>query len=437
MAKNQGESTTRSESADSLTINVVSKRNKSFEDIVKECKVDLTVWEKTFFEVKSYEVTCVPRATREKDTDGWVRPDARPIVVPMYSIKVCFTRIGAKKIVSGDKLSFLQEMHRIMQEDKFKFPKFEREDLLINAVPEDDECVAAFPSSDLHLTEQVRYEDSNGYEYGTVVAANRLWAHSQRAKALVQQRSLLQNVTKLWIPLLGDSISGTVHPEFVWSNEMTDSAAVILGTRLYYMFLEEMATLGIPIDVDCVHGNHPRMTPKMPTKRQAHTNRDWEIFEQLRFLFREHPLIKFDICTAQIGLKKIYDWTYAFEHGIGVRNGQEEVFEDQLRGIFDDRTHREISHNKGSSFDMALIGNLHKGKFLERTIVNDSYVGQNELGQSWRLKTIRPGQKAWGITAKSPRTWMETIDLGDVRSNKPGKDPISSYAAWFVKKNGR
>jgi hypothetical protein len=119
-----------------------------------------------------------------------------------------------------------------------------------------------------------------------------------------------------------------------------------------------------------------------------------------------------------------------------VSSGQEEQFESRIRDLFDDPVYREATNEQGAAFDQILIGNMHKPKFLERTIVNGSYIGQNELGQSWRLKPIKAQQLMWGVSKKHVRTWMYAVDMTHIR-NETATNPMSEYAVWFMRRNRR
>jgi hypothetical protein len=58
-----------------------------------------------------------------------------------------------------------------------------------------------------------------------------------------------------------------------------------------------------------------------------------------------------------------------FEHGIDVKSGGEEDFERRLRSLYDDSIYRKAAGMKGTVFDQIVIGNMHKAKYLEMTIV--------------------------------------------------------------------
>jgi hypothetical protein len=247
---------------------------------------------------------------------------------------------------------------------------------------------------------------------------------------------LMYTLEGIWLPILGDMINGTIHPEQITTNDLSDPAAVVLFSRLGNMFIQELKGLGLPITVDAIHGNHPRTTVKMPTKRQAHSNLDWQAYEILAEQFAKDDQVNWTVHTSQIGMRRIYDWNYIFEHGMDVKSGAEEAYEDRVRALFDDPTYRKATGYKGASFDQIVNGNMHKPKFLERSIINGTYTGQNELGQSWRLKPIKPMQLMWGITRKRVRTWEYMIDLSDVMTEKVD-NPFSEYTKWFLKRNGQ
>jgi len=77
---------------DTWSINLQSSRVRTYEQLVAACNVDLELWECLRFEPSSYEVTYVPRATRDSGKKKWIRPDAKAITVPMFTCKAKFVR---------------------------------------------------------------------------------------------------------------------------------------------------------------------------------------------------------------------------------------------------------------------------------------------------------------------------------------------------------
>lgn len=309
---------------------------------------------------------------------------------------------------------------------------------VVNPFDKDHKETATLALSDLHLTENVKWEDSNGINvYNSIIASNRLYVLAQKVKSILGRHMAMYTLEEMVIFLLGDIINGTIHPEMLRTNDLTNEAAVILAARLLKMFLQEIGTLNLKTRVLAKHGNHPRTSLKMPTKSQATTNYDWVVYEMLRDIIDSDPTLRdqfsMTVETGQISHAKIYDWNYVYEHGIDVKSGAEESFEDRVRALFDDPVYRQATGYKGPAFDQIVIGNMHKPKFLERTIVNGSITGQNELGQSWRLKPIRAQQLMWGVCESQVRTFQYQLDLTDMKSDKV-LNPFSEYTKWFVNK---
>lgn len=291
--------------------------------------------------------------------------------------------------------------------------------------------------SDWHVSETVRPEDANGVNaYSSVICSNRVWDVVQTEKQIITLHQALYKIDEFWLMVLGDMINGSIHPELALTNDLLDPAAAILAATLMQMGIEELKTLGIPINIDCIVGNHPRLSLKMPTKRQAHQSFDWVVYEMVANYFRKDDQVKVNVHTGQMGIREVFGWRYIFEHGIDVKNGREEEFEDRLRALYDDGIYRRATKMRGTSFDMAVIGNMHKGKWLERVMVNGCLTGQNELGMSWRLKPIKAQQFLWGITEKHVRTWKYAVDVTRNVSTK-ADNPFSEFTKWFMKKHGR
>lgn len=296
---------------------------------------------------------------------------------------------------------------------------------------------AALAWSDWHLSEKVKSSDSNGINnYDSVVAANRVWELVQKQKKIVTLHQSMYEIERVFLSVLGDMVSGSIHEELRLTNDLTDTAASVLCARILQMAISELKTLNVPIKVDTVIGNHPRLTKMMGTKAQAMTNLDWLIYEMVGESFKNDEQVKFTVHTGQLAIVDYMGWRYVLEHGIDWKNSREEDFEDKIRALFDDPTYREATGLKGSSFDQIVIGNLHKPAFLERTVKNGALVGQNELGQAWRLKPIKAGQVMWGISNDHVRTWDYFVDVTSVKNSK-GDNPFGDYAEWFVKKHGR
>jgi hypothetical protein len=346
---------------------------------------------------------------------------------------------GGGSFAVDNAIEELQEVLKSEENFRFKYPtsKVLSPKSKPKVVGPNHEEIAAKCWSDWHTSEVVRPLDSNGVNcYSSMICSNRVWEDTRKTKKIIQIHRCAYPIKTLWLLALGDMINGSIHPELALTNDLFDPAATILASRLMIMGIEEYKALGLKIIVDCIVGNHPRTTLKMPTKRLAHQSFDWVVYEIVANHFAKDDQVEINVHTGQIGFREVMGHRYLFEHGIDVKSGGEEAFEDRLRGVFDDKIYRAATGMKGASFDQIVIGNMHKPKWLERTIVNGCLVGQNELGVSWRLKTIPAQQFLWGISEKHVRTWQYAVDTTHVRSEKV-ENPFSEYTKWFMQKHGR
>ena len=297
--------------------------------------------------------------------------------------------------------------------------------------------IAALVLSDFHLSEVINDVEVNGVnKYNSIICANRLWEAIQSAVKIIKLHQSLYTIEELWIPLLGDLIAGTIHPELELSNDLSDPSAVVLCSRLLQIALLELKTLGIPIRLDCIVGNHSRTTLKMPTKRVWQTNYDWLIYEVVSDYFKDDPQINFNIHTGYISIVKKYGFNFALLHGIDVKVNKTEALEDRIRAIFDDKAYRDSAGLTGQTFDQIIIGHLHTPTLTEKLIVNGSILGQSELGVAWRLRPVSAQQILFGISSKHPRTWAYNIDVSNIR-NEDANNPMVGYSKQFLKKYRR
>lgn len=297
--------------------------------------------------------------------------------------------------------------------------------------------IAVLVLSDWHISECVRSSDINGLgKYNSIIAANRVAEIIGAAKKVIALHRSMYPIEKIWVVLLGDFISGSIHQELAMSNDLSDAAATVLASQLLYLAIQDLSSFGIPIQIDTAVGNHPRMTPTMPTKRQTDTNFDWVAYEMLRSMLNDNKAVEVNIHTGQINVVKQYGWKFVIEHGYGIRHGREEDAESRLRAMFDDPAYRSQVGHEGTSFDCLIIGDQHRPKVLANTIVNGSLVGCTGLTTAWRLQPIRACQQMFGISSGHTRTWHYALDATDVLSEAPN-NAYSKLALDFMEQHKR
>lgn len=382
--------------------------------------------------------------TTGAESDSTVVSFGRTIARQAEAIRKMRKQVNATLAVGTHQENFIKAMGRLVATEASKplryYPttiaKAKRRAPLPAVDPDHTEQVTLV-LSDWHLAEVVRQADANGINrYNSMICANRLWTIVEKFKRIVQMHRAMYEITKINLLVLGDLISGSIHDEFVWSNDMSDQASQIMGARLLRMVVNEILSLGIEVEVHCICGNHARTTKKLPTKNLVHTSLEWPVYEFTKMLFEGDDRVIFNVYTSQFARIDIFGHPVMIEHGIGVTNGKEEDFESDLRNILDDPVYRQATGLQGITFELAVIGDRHKPKFLERTIVNGSLIGQNELGQQWRLPPIRAQQLMWGTSRSYVRTFQYALDVTGQWNDKP-ENPFSEFTYEFLKDNGK
>lgn len=92
-------------------ISMKSRTVCTLEQLLEACQVDLATWEVEKFRCKSYQVTYVPRATRESGDEEWIRPHRHrhAVTLTMYAVSASLKRKVAVIAARGEIASMLAD----------------------------------------------------------------------------------------------------------------------------------------------------------------------------------------------------------------------------------------------------------------------------------------------------------------------------------------
>lgn len=262
--------------------------------------------------------------------------------------------------------------------------------------------------SDWHLGEVVDAAEVNGInEYNIEIA-------EARVRRLVDSTINIcsnhgpRNYPGMVVNLLGDFVSGGLHPELL----KTDAEEVIPSTLrardLLVWALTRMADTFGKLYVPCTSGNHGRSTPKPEFKRYVYKNFDWLVYSLLQRHFEKDDRIHFDIPAANEVHYRVFGQRYLAMHGdmMGVKGG------DGIIGAIGPIMRGEIKTSRQSStidleYDMLLMGHWHQPLWLPRAIVANTIKGLDEFARlALRATPSEPSQPLWfvhpqrGITSR-------------------------------------
>ena len=295
----------------------------------------------------------------------------------------------------------------------------------------------ALALSDWHVAEEVAALEVNGMnKFNPMILANRLDDIIEKFLKIVRGHQTMYTIDKVWLPVIGDMISGSIHPELVLTNSLLDYPSAVLAARLLILAVERLKSLGLPIEMDMIVGNHARTLPKLSTKKQAHLSLDWMTYIMVEQYFLADPQVITRVHQSQIALVEVRGHRFAIEHGSGYSYAKMESLDVRLRNIFDNPTYRQATGMEGSSVDFVIIGDKHRASYGPSHLVNGCLVGASEITTSWRLSPIRAEQVMFGISNKRPLTYFYPLDVTPNRCEE-ANNVFSKYTKAFMAQHGR
>lgn len=209
------------------------------------------------------------------------------------------------------------------------------------------------------------------------------------------------------INILGDMVSGGLHPELKATDEEEVIPAVLTCRDTLITCLEAMIETFGQVYCPCTSGNHGRATHKPEFKRYVYKNFDWLIYQLLARHFAGRKEIVFDIPDSNEVYYRVFSTRYLAMHGdmMGAKGG------DGIIGSIGPISRGEMKVGRqqsviGRDYDILLCGHWHQTLWLPRVIVNNTIKGWDEYAQkSLRAPPSVPSQSLW---FEHPR-WGKTM----------------------------
>lgn len=253
--------------------------------------------------------------------------------------------------------------------------------------------------SDWHWGETVNPRQMWGKnEYNMAIAADRARLVVERTIRLLRDDIVSDGWPGMVVPLGGDMISGSIHPELVASDEVPPAAQCADLAKYLIATLEALADEYGRLYVPCVTGNHGRATFKPQAKDRVQTSYDWLAYMFVERHFASDPRVTVHVSDETDVLYRLHNTRYLLTHGdsMGVRGGDGII---GALGPIKRGVHKMRSANAalGREFDVAIMGHWHQLIHLEDTIVNGSLKGYCEYARASRF-SFEPARQALWIT---------------------------------------
>lgn len=149
-------------------------------------------------------------------------------------------------------------------------------------------------------------------EYSPEIAEQRVMAYAERICEIGRKN----NINKLHVLLLGDLISGIIHPTIRLENQRNIIEQIVGAANLVSAYLYRLSEDYAEIEVSCVSGNHSRLSEDFAnTLRSERLDTLIPWFCQTKLTNVTNIHFAFPAVDATIGAINVFGKTYAFVHG--------------------------------------------------------------------------------------------------------------------------
>lgn len=249
-------------------------------------------------------------------------------------------------------------------------------------------AISCAVASDWHVEEPVDKEKVHGLnEYNLEIAKSRAYNFFRNWLRLTNIHSASSQIDTMYLMLLGDTFSNWIHEELTETNLLSpkDAANYVLGLLIDGInFLLDNSNYRII--VDCIPGNHGRMTTKRRIQNNAETSLETFVYQMLARTFSDEKRLEFRIASSKMLYRKFFNYNIRLIHGddIGYSGG--------VGGITIPIRKKLSAWDKGIKANLTVMGHFHQmidgGDFL----VNGSLIGYNTFAEAIGASPEEPQQ---------------------------------------------
>ena len=186
------------------------------------------------------------------------------------------------------------------------------------------QSTAVVVASDWHLEERVKPETVEHLNQYTVsIAEKRAKAFFRNALKLIEMSRSNTNIDNLVLALIGDFITGYIHPELMESNQLSPVQACAKAFEWLCSGIDFLLKHGKfkRILIPCCVGNHGRTTEKRRISTEQDNSYEWLLYQFINNHYKDDPRIEMQMGGGYLSYLKVYDMTLRFHHGHNVRFG--------------------------------------------------------------------------------------------------------------------
>lgn len=298
-------------------------------------------------------------ATEQRD----MRAEMRALVEENLSLKKQLTFVGGLKNGSGTDITRASEVG--------------------------GEAVACAIFSDWHVEEPVEPGKVHGInEYNLTIAKSR----SEHAfKNLLRLATIMSRDTKIdtiFLALLGDFFSNYIHEELREGNLLGPAPAAQFALERLGAGIQFLLDEGpFKLIIDCVPGNHGRMTLKPRIQNATETSLETFMYHSLAARFEGNPRVEFRVAESKMVYRRFFE-----KFNMRLIHGDDVKFGGGVGGVTIPIRKKLAAWDKAIRADLTVMGHFHQLMDGGDFIVNGSLIGYNEFAQAIGASPEEPRQ---------------------------------------------
>lgn len=267
-------------------------------------------------------------------------------------------------------------------------------------------AVAVAMGSDQHIEEEVDPATVNGKNaYNLQIAERRMKRWAQGIVWKTKHHMNSYDIRSMLLCLMGDFISGFIHPELVETGQLAPGPALVWWVKrmrgVLDLLLREFPEMRF--DLPCVVGNHERTTDKIRIATRVENSFGYLAYTMLASHYANEPRVQFQIAAGAHAYAEVWAWTLRITHGDDIRyNGGVGGLMIPLRKSCD-------AWNETFRADYTLIGHYHQHTDMSWAVANGSLIGYSPFAQWVKGRYEPPSQAYFLIDAERGKSCVDPI----------------------------
>jgi hypothetical protein len=261
--------------------------------------------------------------------------------------------------------------------------------------------------SDFHVEERVDRSKLHGQnEYSLEIARRRSEICFENASKLIAAAESTSKVGRVATGILGDLISGHIHPELMEINALAPGPAVAYAKELLSRGIRYWLNQhpGLRFDFYCLGGNHGRITVKTRVATNAEQNLETLAYGFLAQDFKDEPRVTFHIAAGDMLYTDLFpNYRVRFIHGDQVSYG------GGIGGLTIPLTKWILRSNGSINAQLTCLGHYHATQADRLFMCNGSLIGPTSYSQRYGLSPEPPQQAFALIHSTRGRTLVANI----------------------------